>query len=203
MLVYDGQFLAHFAALDLIQGLQEGVTILWVHVAMTDPDYQGSGALLLAAKALLNPEGLALLGDELYLVFRTANPKLYEAMRTLRSTFTPDGFYGDAWYPQIAPGGTMVPVPANITELAACLAARLSPNHEFVRDTFVIKGCFQDFDPLWQDLDEFPCRNAMTKDYFTKNLDNSNQDGLMIIVQIVRPTDCREPQKIATDAESA
>lgn len=181
VLAWFGRDLVHFSGAKVVS-IPKGVTLVWFQIAITDPHHQSGGLLLRAIDSLLAAPWLRTLEGDLFAVFRTPNPIVYEAMRAVaRAPFS--GWRIKEWYPQITGPDSIAPVPPAVADLARRIASTLSPDRPFKPATFVIDGYFKEYGPLYKTL-EFPCRNEATKAFFARNLDDSNQDGLMTLVRI-------------------
>jgi GNAT superfamily N-acetyltransferase len=184
VLVYEGDQLVHFTGLTVFRPDPQDVSFIWVHVAITLPEYQGHGLLRLAIETILDPAWLKGFGRELFFIFRTPNSIVYEAMRNIARGFEADGIRVEAWYPEINQAGEMDAIPDEVRRMAIRVAQRISPECEFRPDIFVIRGYYKRYGPLYKEH-SFPCQNPATRAYFQRNLDNSNQDGLFIFIHLV------------------
>lgn len=183
VLAYDGDELIHFTGLQVLR-IEPDYILLWIHIAITDPAYQGSGALMHSLLELLHPDWLLTLDRFTHVIFRTPNPIVYEAMRAFARHYSSSPrMRVTAYYPKIKPDGTREAVPEEIQDVMLRAAKVLSPECPYDSDSFVIKGYFKRFGSLYKDTD-FPCRVEGTKRYFEHYLDGSNQDGLLVMLSL-------------------
>lgn len=181
----DGQ-LVHFCAVNRLQ--TEAACLVWFHIAITDPAHQALGILLSSLQALLSPDWLKSLPHPVYVMFRTPNPGVYNAVRTIYRHFVPRGLRSTGCYPQIVSGTQIATVPPGVVALARRAVQIISPECEFVSEKFVVKGYFKRFGPLYRDWD-FNCHDSNVRAYFNASLDSRNQDGLLVLFGITAAVD--------------
>jgi hypothetical protein len=163
-----------------VQTLRLGdTTLVWIHIAITDPAYHASGLLGLAAAAMFAPGWLGTLPAPRAAVFRTPNPIAYEAVRALAPRLSARAQV----YPQIEASGVLSPTPERVRALCQQVSAQLSPGCEFDPETFVLRGYYKQFGALYSSFD-FPCRSPGVAKYFSKALDAKGMDGLVIWVEL-------------------
>lgn len=185
ILIYDGDMFIHFTAVVRIEHASE--PLLFIRSGFTHNDYHGTGLLKTAILTIFSPIWLQELTDsypKTTIAIRTANPVVYEAARHLvehlGSQSTAIEF---SIFPEILPGGALAPVPQQIVDLAQRTVAIVSPGSTFLPELFVSKGYYKQFGPLYKESD-FPCRNPATREFFERWVDHSNQDGILILVQM-------------------
>jgi len=176
---YAGERVVHFTALDVLQ--IGGYDVIWFHIAITEPEFQGAGVLLKAVAALLDPMWMERFSSTVHVVFRTPNPIVYESLQAIPP---PLRWRIVGRYPEIKETG-LPEAPEEIRSFAKAVAARLSPECPYDSERFVIKGYFKKYGALYQNLN-FPCRNPVTSSFFKQQLDELNQDGLLTISLLER-----------------
>lgn len=173
--------IVHFTGLTIFE--VEGKKVVWVHVTLTDPKYQGQGVLNQSISNLINHEWIAELGSEALFIFRTPNPIVYHAMRKLTEYYEMDKRFKLDFYPKINEEGDIDPVPENIQLLGQKISKVISPDREFVSSKFVIKGYYKSLGAIFTDH-KFSTKDSPIQRCFDKNVDASNEDGMFILVQI-------------------
>jgi hypothetical protein len=184
VLVYAGEQLAHFIALNVFW-LHDEHPILWIHIAITDPAYQGAGLLTESSTALLAADWLKTVSPVSYAVFRTPNPIVYEAMKAFCLDHLSTGdLKVSTWYPDISDEGQLRPMTDKVHFLASDIAKSLSPECLWDSEHFVIRGYFKKFGPLYNTDMKFPCRVLGTRTYFEQHVHLRTQDGLLVIFEL-------------------
>ena len=181
VLIYDGDLLVHFTGVTRFR-LGPSLDFTWMRSSMTLRKHHGGGMLKMAILSVFSPEWLRELGETCFVV-RTANPIVYEATRNLSLGLAASHNLSFTWYPEINIAGELDPVPDGIRDLAWRVAKKTCPGCDFIRETFVNKGYFKRFAPLYREP-AFPCDNAATKKYFESVVDYSNQDGILVLIHM-------------------
>jgi hypothetical protein len=187
VLAYDGDMLIHFTAVVRYE-LTPCEPLIFIRSGFTHNDYHGTGLLKTAVFTIFSPawlQELAASSPKVTIAIRTANPVVYEAARNLVERIGSQSPVAFSMVPEILPGGKIAPVPDEVKELAQRTVAVVSPDSVFLPDTFVNKAYYKRYGALYKEA-AFPCRNPATQEFFTRWIDYSNQDGILILVQMRR-----------------
>jgi hypothetical protein len=187
VLAYHGDMLIHFTAVARYE-LTPSEPLIFIRSGFTHNDYHGTGLLKAAIFTIFSPawlQELAASSPRVTLAIRTANPVVYEATRSLVERIGCQSPFAFSMVPAILPGGKIAPVPDEVKELAKRTVAVVSPDSVFQPDTFVNKAYYKRYGALYKEA-AFPCRNPATQEFFDRWIDYSNQDGILILVQMRR-----------------
>lgn len=148
--------------------------LLWLHLAYTEPEYQGQGVLRGAGPALLAL--IAELPSPLYAVCRTLNPTVYDLMTDFART---NPAWAETFQPRIGDAGDALPVPDETRRLATQIAERLSPSCDYDPAQFVVRAFFSELRHIIG-LKYPPSRAEATNRYFQRHCDYARGDGSLI-----------------------
>lgn len=171
----------HFTGLTIFETQYE--KIVWVHIIITEPEYQGNGFLKNVLFKLFDEQWLRSLGKELIVMFRTPNPLVYYTMTQFSQLLIRK--YKDIsfdYHPKINRDGVIEEIPDHIQKLGQRISKLISPQREFIPSKFIIKGYYKDYGALYENHD-FRIRNESLQNVFRQFLDDSNEDGFFIIIQ--------------------
>jgi len=187
ILIYDGDLLIHFTGV-VQHELSPAEPLIFIRSSMTLLEYQGAGLLRTAILSIFSPAWLRELATaypEVTVAMRTANPVVYEAARNLVEGYAGQPGLSFSLVPRIEPGARIAPVPERIVDLAQRTVATISPGSTFLPDVFINKAYYKKYGALYKEP-TFPCRNPVTQEFFDRWVDYSNQDGILILIQMRR-----------------
>ena len=187
VLAYAGDMLIHFTAVARYE-ITPAEPLIFIRSGFTHGDYHGTGLLKTAIFTIFSPAWLQELAGsypKVTIAIRTANPVVYEATRNLIEYFGPQSPVAFSMVPEILPDAKIASVPDEIKDLAKRTVAIVSPESFFQPDTFVNKAYYKRYGALYKEP-VFPCRNPATQEFFNRWIDHSNQDGILILVQMRR-----------------
>jgi hypothetical protein len=181
VLIYDEDRLIHFTGVTRFD-LDPSHHFVYIRIAMTLKSYHGAGLLRGAVLSVFSLEWMRQIG-EFYFVSRTANPVIYETTRYFAREFSANTDLDLNMYPQITDDCELGPMPDEIRDLAVQVAERISPGCGLDPKTFVNKGYYKRFGPIYKEPIYYS-RNSVTNRYFEQNLDHSNQDGILMLIHV-------------------
>jgi hypothetical protein len=172
----------HFTGLTLFDYKEK--KIIWVHITISDPAYHGNILLKRAWFYLFDLNWIKKMNNEVVIMFRTPNPLVYYSMRRFiiiiektNSTVKCD------FYPKIDEQGMMDEIPEEIKDFGYDLSKLISPDSEFIKDKFIIKGYYKNYGALYENHD-FKIKNTELQDKFRNELDDTNEDGIFVLIKI-------------------
>jgi hypothetical protein len=156
--------------------MANGDTLLWYRAAGTDPRYQGRGAFTVAFDQMVDPDWITTFGPQTYMLYRTPNPVVYEAVRKLWGRY-PE--WDARLQPRITPDGGMEPIDDAKAEEALAIAGTLWPDCELDTSTFVLKDFL---DKYGQDIWRVPMARSSDEGvnrFFAEHIRPGNRDALI------------------------
>ena len=181
VLIYDEDRLIHFTGVTRFD-LDASHHFVYIRIAMTLKQYHRAGLLRSAVASVFSPDWIREMG-EFYFVSRTANPVIYEQQRHFCREFSARFDLDLTLYPQITVDCELEPMRDEIREMAVRVADRISPGCGLDPKTFVNKGYYKRFGPIYKEP-VYYSRNSVTNRYFEQTLDHSNQDGILILIHV-------------------
>lgn len=169
----DGR-LVHFSGI-VTMSMGEEATLLWAHVAFTDPMFQGMSLLKQARELLIDRRWCESFSSPTYFVLRTPNPITYEAARRF-VTRHPD--WQSSFCPWINQSGELDLIEENTRALAKRIADALTPACEFDVGTFVVKDFLRAYGDIYR-IAPVASRAPATTAYFQRNVDYERQDCML------------------------
>lgn len=165
--------LVHFSG---IVTLKMGeATLLWAHVAFTDPAFQGQRMLKQARELLIDRTWCESFRSPTYFVLRTPNPITYEAARAFLVNH-PD--WRSSFCPWINDHGELDAIDDDMRSLSTRIADALTPGCDFSSRTFVVKDFLGEYGDIYR-ITPLASRAPSTTAYFQRNVDYDRQDCLL------------------------
>jgi hypothetical protein len=179
LLIYIDGRLIHFTGIMSLQ-LSKELSIVWAHISATDPDHQGRGVLSRSLAALVDIDWLRSFPGRTYVVCRTPNPLIYEAMRKVIGMVPA---WEPMFHPKINADGSVERPAEEARRVAEQIAFRLSPECDFDSETFVMRGFLKKYGEIYREIPP-PSRKEGTTRFFDQHIDIGNQDALLVIFEV-------------------
>jgi hypothetical protein len=178
VLVYANERMVQFSGM-MVKRMRPDVTLLWYHVACTDPAFQGAGAFGAALRLIVDPDWCRSFPEPTYIVFRTPNPVIYVTGYRYVASISDEWDY----QPKITPGAKIEPLPRAVHELARRMSATIAPGSEYDADTFVVRDFLGRHGAIYR-TPAPPAKDATVNEYFETHLRRQPQDALFNFVRV-------------------
>ncbi len=173
----DGR-LVHFSG--IVTLTMGEATLLWAHVAFTDPDFQGRSMLKQARELLIDRTWCEMFPAPTYFVLRTPNPITYEAARKFVSAH-PD--WQATFRPWINSDGELDAIDDDTSWTARRIADTLATDCDFSPQTFVVKDFLGEYGDIYR-IAPVASRAPATTAYFQRHVDYVRQDCILAFWRI-------------------
>ena len=172
----------HFTGLTLFD--YKDKKIIWVHITISHPSYHGGVFLKKAWFHLFDLSWINKINKKVVIMFRTPNPLVYHSMRRFTNIIekTTDTIKLD-FYPKINEQGIIEEIPDEIKDFGYELSKIISPDREFIKDKFIIKGYYKNYGALYENHN-FKIKNIELQKKFRNELDDTNEDGIFVLIKI-------------------
>lgn len=172
----------HFTGLTLLD--YKDKKIIWVHITISDPEYHGNILLKRAWFSLFDLNWIKKINKEVVIMFRTPNPLVYHSMsRFIKIIEKKIATIKFDFYPKINELGIMEEIPNKIKDFGYDLSKLISPDREFIKDRFIIKGYYKDYGALYENHN-FRIKTTDLQKKFRHELDDTNEDGIFVLIKI-------------------
>ena len=184
LIVVQNEFgsVIHFTGLTLFD--YKDKNIIWVHITISNPSHHGDILLKRAWYSLFDLNWINKMNKEVVIIFRTPNPLVYHSMHRFISIMekTISTVKYD-FYPKINELGVTEEIPDEIKDFGYDLSKLISPDREFIKDKFIIKGYYKDYGALYKNHN-FKIKNTELQNKFRNELDDTNEDGIFVLIKI-------------------